>query len=718
MQRRTSLSVPGARRPMSPIQDHDKETDEDVVVAKEVDQPRSSTRSVKIIPFAPDRLSFALPKGTSTSSILNTSMRESSDDLIANAAALAEGTVLRPNVAALRAIGKLKMKHKDMVDRRRQQALDTDRHHAILKQYTIRAVAKKTTSAEQKLPWHLVNPSANWYKTWQLMSLGIICYQSFQTPYSLAFSDANSNPLQDYFSITTNTIFGIDTLLNFNTALADPVVPDKYITSRKAIMKRYICGWFVLDLVACFPIDIVMYIALNEASSSSHLSILGLLKSLRLPRLLRLARLVRVLKILQIPVEWKRWILYSRYSHLIRLVTMILAFIFVVHIMACVWHGSVARLGWQNTAFQPGTTVDLYVLSYFFTLVTLVGQNMQLETQAEYMFSIYLLLLGSMLMAIVFGNVANLLSNFYENQNSYKKKMEWLFESMGAMQLPLDLQNRINEYYQVMWERHGTLDGQVSVLTQELSRNLAIEVELYLRMEMISRVPIFHTCSKKVVQEIVMRLEMDVYLPGDYVVVHGEIAWEMYFVQSGICEVTKGGVAANDSSPLLSEDEVVLRHLTQGDFFGEIALLMQCKRTANVRAQIFSELCVLTRDVFESISAKFVEDRMRMEEVIVQRYHPDVLKQIEVEQREAKGLPLVLHPEVKPPSDGDASTKILAALGELSNRMGNLERKVQNIEDAQRHCFNKIFTALQVRKKKPPFDKPPASTPPGFDPVM
>ncbi|KDO34164.1 hypothetical protein SPRG_19016 [Saprolegnia parasitica CBS 223.65] len=703
---------------MSSIPDMDKEMEDDVV-SKVVDEPRVSTRSVKIIPFAPDRLSFSIPRGASTSNML--SYNTSSDDLISNGATLADGGAIRPNVAALRAIGKLKLKQKDRADKRRQQVVDTDRHHAILKQYTIRAVTKKTPIAEQKLPWHIVNPSATWYKTWQLMTLGIICYQSFQTPYSLAFSDANSNPLLDYFSITTNTIFGIDTLLNFNTAIADPVVPDKYITNRKKIIKSYICGWFVLDLMACFPIDIVMYIALNQASSSSHLSILSLLKSLRLPRLLRLARLVRVLKILQMPVEWKRWILYSRYSHLIRLVTMILAFIFVVHIMACVWNGSVATIGWQNTAFQQGTTVDLYVLSYFFTLVTLVGQNMALETQGEYMFSIYLLLMGSMLMAIVFGNVANLLSNFYENQNSYKKKMEWLFESMGSMQLPLDLQNRINEYYQVMWERHGTLDGQVSVLTQELSRNLAIEVELYLRMEMISRVPIFHNCSKKVVQEIVMRLEMDVYLPGDYVVVHGEIAWEMYFVQSGICEVTKGRVTAGESSASLTDEEVVLRQLTQGDFFGEIALLMQCKRTANVRAQIFSELCVLTRDVFELISAKFLEDRMRIEEVIVKRYHPDVLKQIEVERHEAKGIHVALHPEAPSvPNDNDASTKILAVLGELSNRLGNLERKVQNIEDAQRHCFNKIFTALQVRKKKPPLDHPPptSSVPPGFDPVI
>ncbi|OQR81338.1 Voltage-gated Ion Channel (VIC) Superfamily [Thraustotheca clavata] len=679
-------------------------------------EPLASNRSGKIIPFAPDRLSFVAPPGENPLRFLDESLSSSGDiNCVPSIIESKRGSGgIRANVTALRAIGHLKKKQKERRDRVQQKQLDTDRHKDILEQYTIRSTNKNTEENKQKLPFLLLNPAATWFKCWQLMTLGIICYQSFQTPYALAFSDSNNDPMTDYFGITTNTIFGIDMLLSFNTAIPDPLDPERYVIDRKVIVKQYVLGWFVLDLLACFPIDIVLYASIT---STAHLSILGLLKSLRLPRLLRLARLVRVLKILQIPIEWKRWLMYSRYSHLIRLFTMIAAFIFVVHIMACIWNGSVATPGWQNISFGNNTTVDLYVLSYFFTLVTLVGQNMTLSTQAEYIFSIALLIMGSMLMAIVFGNVANLLANFYENQNNYKKKMEWLFESMGAMKLPLDLQNRINDYYQVMWEKHGTLDGQVAVLTQELSRNLSIEVELYLRMEMINRVPIFHSCSKKVVQEIVMRLDMDIFLPGDYIVVRGEVAWEMYFVQSGICEVTKGGrdgsLVSSQMRLNMVEEEVVLRLLSQGDFFGEIALLMQCKRTANVRAQTFSELCVLTRDVFEEISSKFIEDRERMEEIIVQRYHTDVLKQIEAERQQIKNsksiaalpigsvpTPTTPQPPVSPRISSESNAKVLQMLSDLSDRLCNLEHKVQNIEDAQRHCFNKILSVLQVRKKR------------------
>ena len=139
---------------------------------------------------------------------------------------------------------------------------------------------------------------------------------------------------------------------------------------------------------------------------------------------------------------------------------------------------------------------------------------------------------------------------------------------MNLMNLPLDLQNRINEYYQIMWERHGTLDGQPLMFTKELSTNLAIEVELFVRMDMINRVPIFQNCSKKAVQEIVMQLALQVYLPGDYIVVRGEVGQDMFFVQNGVCEVTKGGSDVDDDNKS-PEDEQVMKRLYQGDYFGK-----------------------------------------------------------------------------------------------------------------------------------------------------
>ncbi|RHY74976.1 hypothetical protein DYB30_010061 [Aphanomyces astaci] len=278
---------------------------------------------------------------------------------------------------------------------------------------------------------------------------------------------------------------------------------------------------------------------------------------------------------------------------------------------------------------------------------------------------------------------------------------------MGTMNLPLDLQNRINEFYQTMWDVHATLDGQPATLTTELSRNLALEVELFLRMDMINRVPIFRTCSKRVVQEIVMKLSMEVFLPGDYVVVRGDVAFEMYFVQTGICEVTNGGRDSSSMACLAMavtdvDNESVLRLLRQGDFFGEIALLMQCKRTANVRAKTFAELCVLTRDVFESITARYVEDRARMETHITEKYDPAVLQQIAEQKR--RGHPAA-QSDASPERNRAGPTMsqpVLDAVVSLGDRLTQMEAKFALMEARQEAFLAEMRLAMGLAAPSSP----------------
>ncbi|CAK4715399.1 hypothetical protein LEN26_004766 [Aphanomyces euteiches] len=646
------------------------------------------TSGSMVVPFAPQTLSHS-SKSLGRGSIGFEPQRKIS----AISSTRMSQAQIEPNMMTVWALAKLNKSLKNSPRTKRSlQRLDVDRHQKVLEQYTIRVHTKEPDEAEvtQPFPFLIVSPAAKWYKLWQLFSLALIIYQSFQIPYVLGFGSSASDPFHDVEGIIFNSIFGIDFLLNCVTALPDPSKPGKYITNRCTIVWRYMQGWFFPDLIACFPFDMVISAAIYGSgglSGGTSLTFLSLLKTVRLPRLLRLARLVRVLKILQIPPEWKRWLLYSRYAHLIRLISTIAIFFFTIHICACVWNGGIASQGWQDMFpnIQKGDVSD-YVLSYFFCLETFLGQTQDLHNQTEFVFAICLIFVGALLMAAVFGDVAVLLSNFHEKQNDYKKKMEWLFSCMGTMRLPLDLQNRIHEFYQTMWDVHETLDGQPATLTNELSRNLAVEVELFLRMDMINRVPIFHTCSKRVVQEIVMQLSVDVFLPGDYIVVRGEVAFEMYFVQTGVCEVTSGRETSSfglgPSHETLGE-ESVLRLLKQGDFFGEIALLMQCKRTASVRAKTFAELCVLTREVFESITARYLEDRERMEKHITEKYDPVVLRQIAEQKQRAAPPP--------PPHDDDQSTPVapsspsatslsdrrllMDAIVKLTDRVDQLERK-------------------------------------------
>ena len=51
-------------------------------------------------------------------------------------------------------------------------------------------------------------------------------------------------------------IFGIDILVNFMTSYYDDDF--KLIDDRKTIAKKYLGGWFLPDLIAIFPFELII----------------------------------------------------------------------------------------------------------------------------------------------------------------------------------------------------------------------------------------------------------------------------------------------------------------------------------------------------------------------------------------------------------------------------------------------------------------------------
>ncbi|TMW58796.1 hypothetical protein Poli38472_006941 [Pythium oligandrum] len=135
-------------------------------------------------------------------------------------------------------------------------------------------------------------------------------------------------------------------------------------------------------------------------------------------------------------------------------------------------------------------------------------------TPLQNLFSTFSVLLGSVILAIVFGNVAMLVSNFNANSTNYQRKMEVVFATMNKLQLPHDLRERIHLYYDHLWQEYESLDGDIVKFSKELTHTLALEVGLYRYMNLIMKVPYWRECSP------------------DF----GEIGEEMYMVNRGLCE--------------------------------------------------------------------------------------------------------------------------------------------------------------------------------------
>ena len=82
-------------------------------------------------------------------------------------------------------------------------------------------------------------------------------------------------------------------------------------------------------------------------------------------------------------------------------------------------------------------------------------------------------------------------------------------------------------------------------------------------------------------------------VPNDFVFREGDIGKEMYFLTQGIMEV----VGCVDTP---KEEHYVMLH--EGEFFGEIAVFHNVRRTASIRAISYSTTFVLTRRNLDLIS--------------------------------------------------------------------------------------------------------------------
>eukprot|EP01117_Protostelium_nocturnum_P005831 TRINITY_DN2104_c0_g1_i1.p1 TRINITY_DN2104_c0_g1~~TRINITY_DN2104_c0_g1_i1.p1 ORF type:complete len:198 (-),score=52.90 TRINITY_DN2104_c0_g1_i1:92-685(-) len=94
---------------------------------------------------------------------------------------------------------------------------------------------------------------------------------------------------------------------------------------------------------------------------------------------------------------------------------------------------------------------------------------------------------------------------------------------------------------------------------------------------------------------------------GEWIIHEGDYGSEMYFISKG-----KAHAIENSSGKILSKMKV-------GSFFGEIALLFRCKRTASVRDTKFTELFSLSKEDFDSVLVDYPEYIPKIESIAGER---------------------------------------------------------------------------------------------------
>ncbi|CAO78713.1 Potassium voltage-gated channel unc-103 [Caenorhabditis elegans] len=433
---------------------------------------------------------------------------------------------------------------------------------------------------------------------WDWIILLLVIYTAVFTPYVAAFllrelqdtakKSRFTEPLE-IVDLIVDIMFIVDIIINFRTTYVNENDEACQVVSDPGkIATHYFKGWFIIDMVAAVPFDLLLV----STNSDETTTLIGLLKTARLLRLVRVAR------------KLDR---YSEYGAAVLLLLMA-TFALIAHWLACIWYaiGS-AELSHKEYTWlhqlskqlaQPYTSTNgtiptggptlksRYVTSLYFTLSTITSigfGNVSATTDSEKIFTIIMMILGSLMYASVFGNVSAIIQRLYSGTARYHTEMSRLREFIRFHQIPNPLRQRLEEYFQHAWSYTNGID--MNLVLKGFPDCLQADICLHLNRNLLSGCAAFAGSTPGCLRALSMRFRTTHSPPGDTLVHRGDILTGLYFIARGSVEI-------------LNDDNTVMGILGKDDIFGENPLLYDevGKSSCNVRALTYCDLHKILRD--------------------------------------------------------------------------------------------------------------------------
>jgi hypothetical protein len=236
---------------------------------------------------------------------------------------------------------------------------------------------------------------------------------------------------------------------------------------------------------------------------------------------------------------------------------------------------------------------------------------------------------GSLLIVAVFGpigcvGVAKFIAAIVREQalayvleSRHAENKAFIGAALRILNVPKELRRRVYSLHYFQRMSHDFEAFEVLFGRRHLSKPLESALRVYLYNESVLYAKYFKSKDPNYIVEVVRILEDCIFLPGDYVIRCGEVGTQMYFVARGELTVLVPHRRQTFRTDIKYANEVA--KLKKGDYFGDIALLEDCTRTAWVRADSYCLLSRLTRNAIQDIWHYFPSERASLVDNIKQR---------------------------------------------------------------------------------------------------
>ena len=399
---------------------------------------------------------------------------------------------------------------------------------------------------------------------WQLLIFFLAAWVAVELPLTYVGPPVEVASWQLWVDGLISVVFTLDLIFHFKCQGR----PSLVFLNKKRESKNRRTFWALLDIASCIPFELIFW----SLGISARGHVLGTLELIRLIRIFKVYAVFSSVEVL---------------PRTVKLVSILTSICIVIHWVSCAWIG-IGDTIVDNVDFSTQYNMAIY---WTVTTLTTIGYGyITPTTNVGRLFTIMVMFLGVGVYGLVIGNISKITLSSFRHKERMREKIQDLSLLMRHYSVPKKVQREVFSYYHHLSQQRLT-DNDHRILS-ELPHNLKQEMETYMVLNLISSIPLFEGLSSFELKRVAQCLEQEFYSPGEMIISKGDIGEQMFIISNG-------------SVDILNEKKEAINILRSGQFFGEIALMMDVERGANVQASSYCDIYSLSKDSFVELTGRY-----------------------------------------------------------------------------------------------------------------
>ncbi|XP_015589234.1 potassium/sodium hyperpolarization-activated cyclic nucleotide-gated channel 1 [Cephus cinctus] len=491
-------------------------------------------------------------------------------------------------------------------------------NHPKCQQYFIgmAAITKERRRQFRLASCWIIHPFSDVRFMWELLMIVIYLIAFVTIPFMICFIIMDYEAIYyDKINLAIYAICWLDIIINCITGIHDSKSM-KVVFDQGAIIKSYMKGFLVLDIVTSLPYDHITaaWRKVPGPGASLIVAVINVLPTLKIIRYFTLHSYILQLFAHSMNNNWSYqmsttlllsgYVIYwfSCFCYIIPIFTMYILQVTIENCPDC-WISNI-----QGQGIAAKFRHALYIVVDNFTAS---GYGIFPPiAEGHSLFCTFLLLAGRIFECYITIIFLQIKSNSQEPEAKFQEIINQLSAYIWQKQLPPYMKKRLLLYYRFRFRKSYFRERMI---LSSLPDQLRQEIVLYSCQRLVENVAIFQNLPQDVLTSIVTNLKLELYLPNDIIVkasTHGDC---MFFLSSGTVAVF---------TPTGKE----ICHLDDGAYFGEVALLVQDqRRVASVVAIDICEVYRLDRRDFRKSIAVQSDLFAKIERIATERMEKTVL---------------------------------------------------------------------------------------------